>query len=305
MVNVGAVSCAFGAVERDFDSIENLDDVLAAHRIPMSLDMMGCRTFRQSELPVDPLVNEAVAGSLAVASLAPESVTHVFLATSDNHLHQVDNDLAARVLTKAGLTHALPILVSMQKCASSIVALDLAAKLVADRAAATALVVGFDVIGNNDAERVKPFALFGDAAACCVVSSGHPLELQLASVGAEVDPEGLAHQDTMESRKVAVRKAMDIVTEASGVTLDQISACFSTNLFKPVAMFNASISGLKAGQLSLLTAATHAHCGNADWMINLAAHSRQVGLIPDAHYMAQSFAPGYAACALFRAVGTM
>lgn len=304
MVNLGAISCAFGAVKRNFESIENLEDVLVEHKIPMSLAVMGCGTFYQSEVPVDPLINEAIAGSLSAASLEPEAVTHVILATSDNHLQQLDNDLGARVLLAGGLTRALPILTSMQKCASSIIALDLAAKLVAGKEDASALVVGFDVIGDHDAERVKPFALFGDAAACCVVSSNKPLEFQFECVGADVDLQGLTYQDTMESRKNAARNAISAVTQTSGLALDQIVACFSTNLFKPVALFNANISGLKPAQLALPTAITHAHCGNADWMINLASYSRNTGLKPGAHYVAQSFAPGFAACALLRAVET-
>ena len=301
MVDVGAFVGVFGKVERGFETITNLEGLLAEHKIPIGLEAMGCGKFGQSELPCDALLNEAITGSLEAAGLAPDTITYLILATSDNHLNQIDDSFAARILDACKLSRATPLLVSLQKCASSIAALELARTLLSAKGFGSAIVVGFDALGNDDAERIKPFALFGDAAASCIVSVDLPLQFRIEAVGTAVDVAGLNRQDSMESRKIAVLSTIEEVCRAADISIDQIEACFSTNLFKPVAMFNAGISGLPIARLATPTATERGHCGNADWMINLAAFQQDQGLTRGARYLAQAFAPGFCASALLRA----
>jgi 3-oxoacyl-[acyl-carrier-protein] synthase-3 len=301
MVDVGAFASVFGAEERRYDSIADLDALMVRHEIPLDLAAMGCGTFAQSTLPADALVGDAIAASLATAGLAASTVTDVIFATSDNHLCQIGDGFVRNVLPRLGLAHALPMLVSLQKCASSIVALDHARVALAARGGGTALVVGFDILGADDEERVKSFALFGDGVACCVVSADVTLDFRLESCGVAIDPAGMCGEDTFDSRRTAARGAIDAALATAGTTMADIAACFSTNLFKPVSMFNASICGIPLARLSLLTAERRGHCGNADWMINLAAFAAAGRSEPGRRYLAQAFAPGFSACAVLTA----
>jgi 3-oxoacyl-[acyl-carrier-protein] synthase-3 len=301
MVEIGAFAGAFGARERSFEEIDGLAELMIQHNIPLSLAMMGCRTFAQADEPPEILVAEAIRASLAAGSVPASAVSHVFLATSDNHLHQLGDSFAQSLLQSAGLDHALPVLVSFQKCASSILALDLVCSALAARGGGTALVVGFDVLGQDDGERVKSFALFGDGAACCVVSTEYRLDFRFDGCGVTTDPAGMFGQDTFDSRKAAALESLNRALAASGAELADIAACFSTNLFKPVSMFNASICGLPASRLSLTTGAQRGHCGNADWMINLAAFAEAGKIERGGRYLAQAFAPGFCACAILTA----
>jgi 3-oxoacyl-[acyl-carrier-protein] synthase III len=301
VVDVGAFAGVFGAQERPFDSIAGLDGVMARHNIPLGLATMGCRSFAQTDGPPESLVADAIAASLAIGAVPASVISHVIFATSDNHLHQLGDGFARAVLQPLGLTHVLPILISLQKCASSIVALDLARAALVAQGGGTALVVGFDILGADDDERVKSFALFGDGAACCIVSTEGALDFRIDGCAVRTDPAGMCGEDTFDSRKSAARGAVDAALAAAAATTADIAACFSTNLFKPVSMFNASICGLSPARISVLTAERRGHCGNADWMVNLAAYADAGRIEPGARYLAQAFAPGFCACAVLTA----
>ena len=74
---------------------------------------------------------------------------------------------------------------------------------------------------------------------------------------------------------------------------------FPTNLYAPIAAFNAMASGIPRSALHFTyTLRAYGHCGNSDWMINLDDHARTTGIRSGEAYVAQASAPGFLACAL-------
>lgn len=92
------------------------------------------------------------------------------------------------------------------------------------------------------------------------------------------------------------------VLRESGESIGGVEMVFPANLYQPLTMFNAMAAGIRKPQLHFLgPMRRYAHCGNCDWIINLADYTETAGLRPGALYLAQSSAPGFSACGLLRA----
>ena len=232
--------------------------------------------------------------------MALAAVDHILFATSDNHLFHVHDDFAREILLDLALSDAIPALLSLQQCVSSLTALDYAHRLFADPGVENVVVVGFDLV-SQEADRIQPFALYGDAVSSCLVCRGTRGDLTLEAYRLGVDPDGLQGRDSFESRKRVASAALSAALVEAGTGVGAIEACFSTNFFKPIALFNANICGIPSNRLAIPTLGRRAHCGNCDWMMNLVEHQQNAGLVPGGKYLAQAFAPGFSGCAVLTA----
>jgi 3-oxoacyl-[acyl-carrier-protein] synthase III len=187
-------------------------------------------------------------------------------------------------------------MITLQQCASSLTALDYARNLFHDPRVSHVVVVAFDFVVDDD-ERIRPFALFSDAVTSCMVTRSDAPRISLLSYGVGVDFAGFVGRDDFMSRKRVAVTTLESVLGRHGLVLGDVAACFSTNFYKPVALFNANICGIGRNQLCIDTLASRGHCGNCDWMINL-MHRRAEGQLAPGKYLAQAFAPGFFACAL-------
>lgn len=299
-LTLSAFACVFGDRERTPETIADHAAICAARGLGLGLGALGGKTFWQMTAPVETYVARCVAATLVASGVAATDVQHVVFATMDKNLRHLDQDFARKVLGDVGLINSMPALVSMQQCASSLGAVDHARRLFTDPGVEHALVVALDFV-VDDAERIQPFALFGDAVTSCLLSRGAAGGLAVLAYGANMDFSGLVGRDNFETRKKLVVATLARVLEQGGTRLDQVERCFTTNFFKPVALFNAGVCGVQRKQLCIDTLPTRAHCGNCDWMVNLVHHREQVGLVPGAKYLAQAFAPGFFGCVLLEA----
>lgn len=300
MVVLGGFACQFGDRERTPDSIEGIQEICQAQGVGLSLTAMGCKTFWQMTRPIESYVVRCVQDTIAASGVAPADVDHVVFSTMDKHLRHLGQDFARDVLAETGLVHCMPVLLSMQQCAGSLAAVDHARRLLEGGGARRVIVVAFDFV-PDDAQRVQPFALFGDAVASFMMTRADdaaPGGLGLLAYAADVDFAGLIGKDNFATRKQLVVATMRRALDESGVRLEAVDRCFTTNFFKPVALFNAGVCGVHRTQLAIDTLSTRAHCGNCDWILNLVHHQQQHGFKPDTPYLAQAFAPGFFACAL-------
>jgi len=296
-LELSAFACEFGDRERAFDSIEGLAALCTAHGLGLSLSAMGCGTFWQMTRPLESYVRSCVAKTLAASGVAAESVGCMVFATMDNNLQKLDQNFTRNVLADSGLVNCIPVLVTMQQCVSSLAAVEYARRAFDDPRVQHAIVVAFDFV-TADADRVRPFALFGDAVTSCMVSRSDGKGLALSAYGVNVDFAALSGRDSFESRKRVAVTTLEQVLARAGVTLESIERCFSTNFYKPVALFNAGACGVPRAKLYIDSLKTRAHCGNCDWMINLEHYREHVGFTAGKKYLVQSFAPGFFACAV-------
>ncbi|MCY1079426.1 hypothetical protein [Archangium lansingense] len=258
---------------------------------------MGCRTFWQMTQPIESYVGRCVSQSIAGSGVSPKSVNYIVFSTMDNNLRHLDVNFARNILEELGLVNCVPVFVSMQQCASSLAALNYARGLFLDPNVNHVLVVAFDFV-VEDADRIQPFALFGDAVTSCMMVRGAETGLSLLSYGVNMDFAGLLGRDNFESRKRLVLTTQDGALKESSTHLDDVEMCFSTNFYKPISLFNAGVSGIKRNRLCVETLNTRAHCGNCDWMLNLMHYQECVGLTRGKKYLVQAFAPGFFACGL-------
>jgi 3-oxoacyl-[acyl-carrier-protein] synthase-3 len=297
-VALNAFACEFGDRERTLDSIDGLAAICSAQGLPMSPAKMGCGTFWQMTQPLESYLTRCISRTLASSGIPASEVNNIVFSTMERTLPLLDQVFMVRnVLEAVGLVNCVPALVSMQGCVSSLAAVDHAWRLFADPSVKHVLVVAFDFV-VDDGDRVRPFAFFGDAVSSCLMSRGDGPGLSLRSYVVNVDFAGFLGRDTFESRKRMAGQTVQDALALSGASAEEVEKCFSTNLYKPLAEHNA---GIYRSKLCIETLRSRAHCGNCDWMINLAHHQEHAGLQPGRKYLAQSFAPGIFACGLLEA----
>lgn len=301
-VGIGSFACVFGEQERTAEDIADFDALWRTASPDMDFAAMGCGTFRTMTRPVEEYAVEAIRRTLGRHAVAPPDVDHVVFATSDAQLGPLGRDFAVRVLDAAGLTASVPVVLSFQQCCSSLTALQYAWDLFRDERVANVVLVSLDFT-PDDRDRVRSFALFGDAVASCLISRSRPGLVRLLASAVHTDEAGLRGEDSFVSRQKVAQASLARVWEKSGERLEDVTKAFPTNLYKPVTVFNAMVAGVRQETLHFTeTLHAYGHCGTSDWMINLVDHQSRDGIRPGATYLALASAPGFFACGLLAGV---
>lgn len=297
VAEVGSFAVEFGDLQakpRDIPGFQEIWQSLST----VGFELMGCDTYRVMTGPILDYVVRCVGRTLSVAEVDPTVVDGVVFATSDSTLAQLDNDFVAACLGAVGLSTAVPTLLGFQQCCSSLSALAYCRDLIARGTARTVLLIAFDYTAEQN-DRVQPYAIFSDAVATCLVGgSGWPgFSVSAAAVG--VDHAGLRGEDSFSSRREVAATVLGAVLQDAA----EPASVFTTNLFRPVSMFNATVAGLNPETLHYVhTLAAYGHCGNCDWLVNLVDYTHRVGVEPGRTYLAHSSAPGFFGAALLTAV---
>jgi 3-oxoacyl-[acyl-carrier-protein] synthase III len=297
-VGIGWFACAFGDVECKPENIPDFDALWQTVSFGTDFAEMGCTTYRKMSGPVEEYVVDAVRRTLQDASVSAADIDDLVFATSDPTLALLPSDFAGRVLIALGLDDCVPHVLSFQRCCSSLTALRHGRQLFADPGVTHVLVVALDFV-LHDRDRVRSYAMFGDAVVSCLLTRHDPGLLRLVSSAVHVDRDGLRGQDSFISRKNVADRTLSAVLRAGRRQSAQITKVFAANLHKPLTLFNATSVGLRPDTLHFAdTLAAYGHCGNADWMINLADYHDRFGIRSGETYLAQSLAPGFYACGL-------
>jgi 3-oxoacyl-[acyl-carrier-protein] synthase III len=297
-VGIGSFACAVGDLECKPVDIPDFDALWQSVSPGTDFAAMGCATYRKMSRPVGEYVVDAVRRTLQDAAVSPKDIDHIVFATSDPALARLPREFAIGVLGAVGLVDCVPHLLSFQRCCSSLTALRHGRQLFADPRVAHVLVVALDFT-PDDYERVRTYALFGDAAASCLLTRRGAGLVRLVSSAIHVDEDGLRGRDSILSRKEVADRALSSVLDASGRRLEQITKVFAVNLHQPLTLFNATAAGFGLDKLHFAdTLSAYGHCGNCDWMINLSDYHERVGIRPGEIYLAQASAQGFYACGL-------
>lgn len=299
-VSVVGLACEPGDLQRTPETIENFSQLCADRGLSLSLTTMGCGTFFQMTKPVAGYVVRAARQTLRASGTPAAAVDAVVFATTDQNLRALDEGFTRQVLQEVELTNATPTLVSFRQCASSLAALEYGAKSFHDERTQNVLLVAFDFVAE-DADRIKPFALFGDAVTSCMLKREPAAGLRLISCSINVDFAGLTGRDSFQSREQAASATLDSVLAEGRATKAEIEKVFSTNVYKPLAMFGADICRIPRARLYMETLRELAHCGNCDWMLNLLHYQERHGITAGKKYVVQAPTPGFFACALLEA----
>ena len=299
---IGAFAAELGDLERKPDDLPGFGALWQAVSSGADFPTMGCGTFRRMSGPVKRYVAETVTRTLSEGGRAAKDIDRIVFATTDGCLQTIGRDFIVEILQALGLVRCVPVLLSFQQCCSSVSALSYAWNLFSDPEVRNAVVVAFDSTAN-DADRVRPFALFGDGVTSCLVSRDGDSGLRLVSSAVRVDFDGLLGRDSIRSRQEAAQEALSTVLAAGATSLDEVAMVFPTNLFMPLTLFNTAVVGVRKTKLHFTETLRHfGHCGNCDWMLNLMSYRDAVGLHPGERYLLQASAPGFIAWGLLVAV---
>jgi 3-oxoacyl-[acyl-carrier-protein] synthase-3 len=257
-----------GEEEAAVANISGLAEFLAAQQMIPEPDLWGWDRYRVSTAPAAQLARAAACASLAAAGEAAAQVDAVIVCaarfSSDVESHA---DLVGRLLQDAGLAHAVPYGVSVNRCATMTSAVGLAAALVRSGQHRAVLVVAADRVGEAG-ERLAPFAVFSDGAAACVVARDVPGPLELLATAAAVDAAEMRPYGELSA--ALARRVNDDLATRTGTTTAAVRRLAHHNVFAPIVRLKEQQAGFRANQLYLRNIARLGHVYSCDPFINLA-----------------------------------
>ena len=206
-----------------------------------------------------------------------------------NPLHEVCHDL--------GLDHALAFTVTHQSCASGLMAIDIAGRLLAGHErSALALILSGEKAFTREAQMFTDTTVFGEGAAACLVSAsgGRDRLLSYASnVRGEFDSDtgrndARLQQEYRPSLAEVMRKALD----KAGATLDDIQIVLPHNVNLVTWQRMCLLLGLPRDRVLTDNIAANGHVYCADMFINYRT-ARERGLLrPGDRYLAAAVGAG-------------
>ena len=172
MLGIYGARYVLGEDERHVSAIPGFKDFLTRHQMIDEPELWGWSRFRVSQRPAFDLAATSASATLErIGGLGQEVDAVLFCATRfpievDDHA-----DLTGHFLKRLGLRHAIPYGVTLNRCATLMAGLELAEALVHSGRRRAVLLVAVDVV-TSDSDRLRPFAVFSDGAASCVVAAG-------------------------------------------------------------------------------------------------------------------------------------
>jgi 3-oxoacyl-[acyl-carrier-protein] synthase-3 len=255
-----------GEDERRVRDLPGLTSWLTQNQMIDDADVWGWDRFRVTTRPTLELLAESARRSLADFGARQPQVDAVILCATrfpadvDGHA-----DFIGRLLETLGLHQAIPYGVTLNRCATLTSALGLAESLVGSGRHQSILVAAADAIGAH-AERLRPFAVFSDGAASCIVSAGQGGEFQLLATAAAVDAR-VMNSNGQISADLARRANAELFAGAEDGVRD-VKCLAHNNLWKPIVVMKEQQAGFRRDQLFLDNIARIGHVFSCDPLIN-------------------------------------
>ena len=256
-----------GEEERRVAEIPGLAGWLARNQMIDDPALWGWDRFRVTVRPTVELMAETARRSLADFGAGQPPVDAVFLCAThfptdvDGHA-----DLVGRLLETLGLHHAIPYGITLNRCATLTSALGLAETLVRSGRHQAILVAAGDTIGPED-ERLRPFAVFSDGAASCIVSTGQSGEFELLGTASAVDTRMMRRNGEISAD--LTRRANAELFARAEVGLGDIKCLAHNNLWKPIVVMKEQQAGFRRDQLHLDNIPRIGHVFSCDPLINM------------------------------------
>ena len=212
----------------------------------------------------------------------------------DNPLHEVCHAL--------GLDHALAFTVTHQSCASGLLAIDIAGRLLAgiepadSDEPALALILSGEKAFTREAQMFVDTTVFGEGAAACLVSASGTRDRMLSyacNVRGEFDSatgrnDARLQQEYRPSLAEVIREALD----KAGVTLDDIQVVLPHNVNLVTWQRMCVLLGLPRERVLLENISVNGHVYCADMFINYRTACDRGLLRPGGKYLAAAVGAG-------------
>ncbi len=267
MLGIYGARYVLGEDERHVSAIPEFRDFLARHQMIDEPELWGWSRFRVSQRPVFDLAATAASATLErVGELRQEVDAVLFCATRfpvevDDHA-----DLTGRFLERLGLRHAVPYGVTLNRCATLMAGLELAEALVHSGRRRAVLLVAVDAV-TSDSDRLRPFAVFSDGAASCVVAAGRAPDFALIGTATAVDATVMTPGGEISGALARLVNA-DLFKGAE-VGVRDVRRVAHNNLLLPILILKEQQAGFRRDQLFLRNVARIGHVFACDPLINL------------------------------------
>lgn len=282
-------SMQLGDKLRDADSLEGLDEFFAAQGLPPDPQMLGLGRFHEAAEDEWDLALAAARQSIAMAGA---EVDCVILCASRFRGETADHAAGMhRLLSGLGLTPAFTAGVTMNRCASFLSGLRLAQATVAAGQSRACLVVTADRF-TTDAERLRPFALFSDGAAACIVgaSPGSGPCYRIQGSAAATDPASASEAARISA--AMVQRANAALHQVTGLSISDHAAVLPTNVYTPIVMMTEAQGGAAPSALYLGNIARRGHVFAADPLLNLVDFEAAESVAPGTNLWLAATVPG-------------
>lgn len=256
-----------GEEERRVAEIPGLAGWLGQNQMIDDADLWGWDRFRVSDRSAVELMVETAQRSLADSDARQPPVDAVILCATrfptdvDGHA-----DFIGRLLDLLGLPHAIPYGLTLNRCATLTSALGLAEALVNSGRHHSVLVAAGDTISADD-DRLRPFAVFSDGAASCIVSAEQGGDFQLLGSAAAVDSRTMKRHGEISAD--LTRQANAELLARARVDPRDIKRLAHNNLWKPIIVMKEQQAGFRLDQLYLDNVPRIGHVFSCDPLINL------------------------------------
>lgn len=283
-------------------ALDAVSAYLPAHRAtiedlagPLGLTGMQVRLFKRfqglAEIRLDPdgtLVDLLLAGTAGLPGLrgSEHRVKYVLHARSMPVVAPYPLNPLHEVCRRLGLSQAAAFTVTHHACASSLIALDIAGRLLAaGEPGDLALVLAGEKTFTIDAQIVPGTSVFGEASAACLVSADGPRDRMLAfatSTRGEFDgrldelPEVAARYE--QEYPAALAGAILAAADRAGLGLEQVRLILPHNVNAVSWQRLGRRIGFPAGRMVLDNVPVTGHAFGADAFLNYTT-ARERGLL--------------------------
>ncbi|WP_349369830.1 3-oxoacyl-[acyl-carrier-protein] synthase III C-terminal domain-containing protein [Salinarimonas sp.] len=270
--------------------------------LPYDPDLLGLDRYFVADEPLARTAALSAGESLAASDLDPHEIDALLLCATRIAGEPADHArLIGDIARTVGVSDAWAAGVTAARCAGLMAGLRMAEGLVASGHRHVLLVAADAAHGPQD--RLRPFALFSDGAASCVLSArdarraGSGFDLIAMSGGGDVArmDEGARLSAELNAR------VDDMLLRRSGTPRGGVRAVMPTNVFRPVLAMSEIQGGWAPEQLYLDNVARCAHCFAADPIVNLADYARAETLAPGDRIVLAGSVPGLRISAMLAA----
>lgn len=250
------------------------------------------RFFGTDRVRLDPAAQQAdlllaAAGRLPLLRGNERRVRYLIHARTAEPVAPYSVNPLRRVAVKLGLAHATSFAVSQHACASGLLAVELAGRMLAGEPdpAALALVLTGEKVYGHVAASMSTFAMMGEATAACLVGRGGERDCLLAYV---TRTHGTYHELATRSGELAARFEQEypsvlaqLIRSAvaqAGLSLADLRLILPHNVNRISWARVRHLLDLPASQIFLDYQPVTGHCFCADPFINY-ARARELGLL--------------------------
>jgi 3-oxoacyl-[acyl-carrier-protein] synthase-3 len=291
-----------GETSMDHTEIKGFAEFVDERRMVTDARMWGWGAVHRTELDTATLAVRAGRQTLRAAGVEPGDVDAVVLCSTTFPAEVgAHGELIASVLHGLEL-NAVPVTgITLNRCATLLTGLQVAATMVAAGRHRTVLVITTDRVADESA-RMTDFALFSDGAASCLVTQrteGAPESYEWVADAYAQDPASLGRGNEI-SADLAKAANQRLFAEA-GIGIEAIDGLLHNNIYLPIVTMKEVQAGFDQSQLDTSNIARVGHCFAADPLINLVDRQSAGTIRAGGHYLLASSVSGLRMCVLLRA----